>query len=206
MNLCLCLSLLIACVLCLTSVASHGDDFHEKLLFRALEDGSLFAEFVFDTISPLSSIKSPFYHLFPKTIGELFIRFNLHEFDLTLSRGYWFNHLYGTFNPNVAPIGAELTAMFYKDNNNSNNNTNSGDNNDDDWLVLQSILSGIYCSSINEIESQISNPNINYRETDDTFTKDLNFSYYYGILPRENICTENLTPWSKLLPCRRHVV
>ena len=24
----------------------------------------------------------------------------------------------------------------------------------------------------------------------------------YGILPRENLCTENLTPWKKLLPCK----
>jgi hypothetical protein len=24
----------------------------------------------------------------------------------------------------------------------------------------------------------------------------------YGTLPRENVCTENLTPWLKLLPCR----
>ena len=27
----------------------------------------------------------------------------------------------------------------------------------------------------------------------------------YGSLPHENVCTENLTPWIKLLPCKSYV-
>ena len=33
--------------------------------------------------------------------------------------------------------------------------------------------------------------------------KGILFSVFrYGLLPRENMCTENLTPWKKLLPCK----
>ena len=28
-----------------------------------------------------------------------------------------------------------------------------------------------------------------------------NGSVFYGALPHESVCTENLTPWKKLLPC-----
>ena len=28
----------------------------------------------------------------------------------------------------------------------------------------------------------------------------------YGSLPREAVCTENLTPWIKLLPCQAKVI
>ncbi|CAB4321557.1 unnamed protein product [Prunus armeniaca] len=57
-------------------------------------------------------------------------------------------------------------------------------------------LSGLFCASINFLESSTSYlaPEWGYRPTPG--------SLRYGTLPREAVCSENLTPWLKLLPCR----
>ncbi|XP_025207034.1 GPI transamidase component PIG-T isoform X2 [Melanaphis sacchari] len=42
---------------------------------------------------------------------------------------------------------------------------------------------------------------ISARFHNDTQDVDKHWVYRYSNLPRENVCTENLTPWKKLLPC-----
>jgi len=57
------------------------------------------------------------------------------------------------------------------------------------WYGLTNALSGLLCTSLNFINSANS-----YESSSDRW-------YRYANLPRENVCTENLTPWKKLLPC-----
>eukprot|EP01084_Bolivina_argentea_P055973 102513_1 len=172
------------------------DQFHERLLLHPLPDRSLLVELKFDVITRYSDLKNMFYDLFPKSIGELFISLPLWEFDLCLTHGRWDYSKWGLLdNINVAPLGSELTGVFY--NNKSNN----------DWLIFEEILTGLYCASINEINIQIIN-NTKYQFIPSELlwlNKISNYKwlYYYGILPKENICSENLTPFIKLLPCRK---
>lgn len=42
--------------------------------------------------------------------------------------------------------------------------------------------------------SEGQDPALSPSDTDDYFLR-------YAVLPREVVCTENLTPWKKLLPC-----
>eukprot|EP00835_Amoeboradix_gromovi_P001767 NODE_88_length_21932_cov_0.317867.p5 type:complete len:374 gc:universal NODE_88_length_21932_cov_0.317867:1698-577(-) len=51
-----------------------------------------------------------------------------------------------------------------------------------------SILSGLFCASLNSIESV-----------------SLFKGFYHGKLPQETVCTENLTPFLKLLPCNNRM-
>ncbi|RVW54906.1 GPI transamidase component PIG-T [Vitis vinifera] len=55
---------------------------------------------------------------------------------------------------------------------------------------------GLFCASINFLESSTA-----YSAPDWGF-QPFSGSLRYGSLPREAVCTENLTPWLKLLPCR----
>jgi GPI-anchor transamidase subunit T len=64
------------------------------------------------------------------------------------------------------------------------------------WKNLTHTLSGLFCASINFLESStsFSAPQWGFKVTEGNLR--------YGALPREAVCTENLTPWLKLLPCR----
>ncbi|XP_046758899.1 GPI transamidase component PIG-T isoform X1 [Gallus gallus] len=69
------------------------------------------------------------------------------------------------------------------------------------WKELSNILSGIFCASLNFIDSTNTvTPTASFKPlgvangTDHRLLR-------YAVLPREVVCTENLTPWKKLLPC-----
>lgn len=90
----------------------------------------------------------------------------------------------------------------------------------ENWQKLTSFLSGQFCASINLIkptetirpkaafrpflsrdgQSQSIFANFN-RSSEGTSAQEKEFGFM-AALPQEAICTENLTPWTKLLPCR----
>jgi len=73
------------------------------------------------------------------------------------------------------------------------------------WMDLINVLSGSFCASLNFMDGKTTIiPKFGFRPRGiTTTTYDRWFSTYvrYAILPREIVCTENLTPWKKLLPC-----
>lgn len=93
---------------------------------------------------------------------------------------------------NAAP-GAELWAWFKSD-------TKDVDKN---WKEFASALSGLICASLNFMDSSNSvTSDYSFRPQGVVSEQIVNSSYLrYSALPREIVCTENLTPWKKLLPC-----
>lgn len=87
---------------------------------------------------------------------------------------------------NDKPPGVELWALFDLPNIEI----------DITWKSLTHALSGLFCASINFLESST----VYSAPTWGFFVNSSNLRY--GALPREAVCTENLTPWLKLLPCR----
>lgn len=72
------------------------------------------------------------------------------------------------------------------------------------WHSLTNTLSGLFCASLNFIDETLTTqPALSFGPDDDATksTSQLRFGY----LPHENVCTENLTPWIKLLPCKAKV-
>ena len=71
------------------------------------------------------------------------------------------------------------------------------------WKDITSELSGQFCASINFIDNSATvQPKYSFRPEgviDSNYLK--NSSVFYGALPHESVCTENLTPFKKLLPC-----
>lgn len=110
--------------------------------------------------------------------------------ELSFTQGRWNYERWGGFDPisssNAKPPGVELWADFDV----------PQDQVDGSWKNLTHALSGLFCASINFLEhsTSYSAPQWSFR----SFSGKLR----YGTLPREAVCTENLTPWLKLLPCR----
>lgn len=199
-------SRLVRCVawLVLWCVAVKGDNkFTEELLLRPLASGHLHSHFEFTTTwsSPEISeavhnyrdFEFAHYDLFPRALGEVVERYHVRELHLSLTQGLWRHRKWGY--PVVdAPPGAQLWVWFNP----------TTDDLDQTWRDLVNALSGLICASLNFIDSTNTvSPELSYRPqgvADDWYAG--NSSYMrYAALPRENVCTENLTPWKKLLPC-----
>lgn len=133
--------------------------------------------------------------------------------ELSFTQGRWDYEQWGGFDPlssaNAKPPGVELWALFDV----------PLDQIDATWRNLTHALSGLFCASINFLESSATyaSPYWSFRPNlvndDDKIhdaehiitvdkTKGPSSRLRYGALPREAVCTENLTPWLKLLPCR----
>lgn len=110
--------------------------------------------------------------------------------ELSFTQGRWNYDSWGGFDPiatsNAKPPGVELWAVFDV----------PPDQVDASWKNLTHTLSGLFCASINFLESSTT-----YTAPDWSF-RSISGNLRYGLLPREAVCTENLTPWLKLLPCR----
>lgn len=72
------------------------------------------------------------------------------------------------------------------------------------WLTLTNALSGLFCASLNFIDStRTTRPVMSFQPSGDHPNSTLsNLHLLHGTLPREVVCTENLTPFLKLLPCK----
>ena len=72
------------------------------------------------------------------------------------------------------------------------------------WLILTNALSGLFCASLNFIDStRTTRPVMSFRpEGQHRDAEANNMHLLHGVLPREVVCTENLTPFLKLLPCK----
>ncbi|XVE78106.1 hypothetical protein DITRI_Ditri13aG0117300 [Diplodiscus trichospermus] len=98
--------------------------------------------------------------------------------------------LWGGFDPipssSAIPPGVEFWAVFNVPQHQI----------DASWKNLTHTLSGLFCASINFLESTTT-----YSAPEWSFPP-ASANLRYGILVRKAICTENLTPLLKLLPCR----
>ena len=71
------------------------------------------------------------------------------------------------------------------------------------WATLTQSLSGLFCASINFVDStRTTKPTISFSPAGDHDGSDNDLHFLHGVLPGEVVCTENLTPFLKLLPCK----
>ena len=73
------------------------------------------------------------------------------------------------------------------------------------WMDLINVLSGSFCASLNFMDGKATViPKFGFRPrgiTTRSYDRWFSMHVRYASLPREIVCTENLTPWKKLLPC-----
>lgn len=70
------------------------------------------------------------------------------------------------------------------------------------WITLTQSLSGLFCASMNFVDStRTTRPVVSFDPAGD-HSPASNLHLLHGTLPGEVVCTENLTPFLKLLPCK----
>ncbi|XP_066243766.1 GPI transamidase component PIG-T isoform X1 [Saccopteryx leptura] len=168
------------------------DSLREELVITPLPSGDVAATFQFRTRwdSDLQQEEVSHYRLFPKALGQLISKYSLRELHLSLTQGFWRTRYWGP--PFLqAPSGAELWVWFQ----------DTVTDVDESWKELSNVLSGIFCASLNFIDSTNTvTPTASFKPLGLANGTD-HFFLRYAVLPREVVCTENLTPWKKLLPC-----
>uniref|UniRef100_A0A8C2HPG1 Phosphatidylinositol glycan anchor biosynthesis, class T n=1 Tax=Cyprinus carpio TaxID=7962 RepID=A0A8C2HPG1_CYPCA len=176
------------------TAAAARDEFQEELVIRPLHSGDIYASFQFRTLWDTDFLqegqKVSHYRLFPKSLGQVLSKFSVRELHISFTQGFWRTMQWGQpFIP--SPPGAELWVWFH----------DTVSDVDGNWKELTNVLSGIFCASLNFIDlTNTVQPSASFKPlglgnaTDHRFLR-------YATLPREIVCTENLTPWKKLLPC-----
>jgi len=174
------------------------ESFYEEMLIRVLPDGKLMTHFQFTTRWDVDKTQqSAFNHfnLFPKSLGNVIRKFHVDELHLSFTQGRWIFSQWG-YPVNAAPAGVELWTWF-----------EDGYDANSLWKGLASTLSGLFCATLDQMGvTNTINPQLSFTHEGDSYfgraTNNSETSLRYSSLAHEAVCTENLTPWMKLLPCR----
>ncbi|KAF3925780.1 hypothetical protein ABW20_dc0101385 [Dactylellina cionopaga] len=197
-------SLLLSRLLAITTLLlclignTYADTYDENLLLQPLSGQFLLASFNFRSHGPIQSFNKQMFQLFPKSLGQILQYTNTRELHLRFALGRWDSELWGAQpgdGQNAGGTGVELWAWVEAE---------------DDieaearWTSLNNALSGLFCASLNFIDStRTIRPVMSFSPTGDYPTTNTSRLFLlHGTLPKEPVCTENLTPFLKLLPCK----
>ena len=185
------------------------ETFEEDLLLRPLPDGNILTHFSLRTTWAAHSAQH--YGMFPKVIGEMMDAYGVGEVHVTFGRGQWVGQRWGSA-PVAAPQGVELWAWFADGLGLGAGSVRPRGPSElqQAWRGLTNALAGMMGASLNTLaaETQHVHPKRSVRPRSGLLRalwgEDSPESHVFlGSLPREVACTENLTPWGKLLPCRQ---
>ncbi|OBT74721.1 hypothetical protein VF21_06658 [Pseudogymnoascus sp. 05NY08] len=184
----------------LTSLISpvQASEYHEQLLLRPLPPSSVLASFNFRANTTAEAFEQQNFRYFPRSLGQILQHANTRELHLRFSLGRWDAESWGARpwgGEREGGTGVELWAWVEADND---------EEADGRWLTLTNALSGLFCASLNFIDStRTTRPVMSFEPRGDHSEASLqNLHLLHGTLPREVVCTENLTPFLKLLPCK----
>lgn len=205
----------------LSSPFNPTESLSETLLLKPLADGRVLSSFTFSLASTSSSTSN--FRLLPRTLLQPIQHFDVSEVHLSLNSGRW---RYNSWGPPVASFkyrnsyddqaqqhrsgmrgekrikvgeesvgpGAEIWARF--DEGVNDEEVRKG------WKGLTSALAGLFCASLDAIdERQTVQPHYAYSSPHPAGS-DKTLQTIHAFVPTENVCTENLTPFLKLLPCK----
>ncbi|EJD37488.1 Gpi16 subunit, GPI transamidase component [Auricularia subglabra TFB-10046 SS5] len=174
-------------------VVAAAERFDERLELESLPDGKVLAHFSFQTtLDPTSSNDHPqHYTLFPLGLGQILQQHGASELHLSLNAGQWDYDVWRAPPlPGVAS-GAELWSWLRASNTSET---------DERWNGLRNALAGVFCASLGSLDSQRTTvPDLSFRPS--VPLKGAH-ELRHATLPSEHVCTENLTPFVKLLPCK----
>jgi len=166
----------------ITESARPVERFSESLMLRRLDEHSLGLRFEFVSRKAEEEEEEDIHNhpqqfeTFPKLIGQVVTR-NVSDLRLVMTRGKW-KWKSETLWPGIeagAP-GVEVWAKLRDP--------------EHDWTRLVRALAGMTCASLDVLQKPS-----NYGKMEDN-------NIVFASMPSETVCTENISPWLKLLPCR----
>lgn len=184
-----------------SATASAANSYNEHLHLKPLPNGALYAGFNFTASTPLSAYDAQHFRFFPRSLGQILQFTHTSELHLRFALGRWDEESWGSRPRNgrrEGGTGVELWAWLEGD---------SQAEAEERWSGLVNSLSGLFCASLNFIDqSKTIRPILSFEPEGDIYQgkrgKDDSTWLMHGMLPHEVVCTENLTPFLKLLPCK----
>ncbi|PVI02854.1 GPI transamidase component GPI16 precursor [Periconia macrospinosa] len=171
-------------------------DYHERLILRPLPQSTLLASFNFRSNESSIAFEQQNFRYFPRSLGQILQHAHTKELHLRFSVGRWDAESWGQrpwHGAREGGNGVELWAWIEADN-------------DDEaftrWQTLVNSLSGLFCASLNFIDATRTIRPVMAFEPEGDHRNASNLHLLHGTLPHEVVCTENLTPFLKLLPCK----
>ncbi|KAH6911862.1 GPI transamidase component GPI16 [Coprinopsis sp. MPI-PUGE-AT-0042] len=199
-----------------------NERFNEELTLKPLVDGKVSASFQFVTELSGAKLRDPATpnttHSTPLSLGQILRTYSVSELHLTLNAGKWDYDHWG-LPAHEADGDVATGGMFWAW------IGEGGDMSiDEKWKGLRNALAGLFCSSLgrmDEIRTTSPSPPILASYNSSSISQDTPSSLpqpfaphshslptrwthhlRHATLPSENVCTENLTPFLKLLPCK----
>ncbi|KAB2571227.1 GPI transamidase component GPI16 [Lasiodiplodia theobromae] len=189
---------LLSLLLLSSNVNADAADYHERLLLRPLPQNQLLASFNFRSNASASSFEHQNFRYFPRSLGQILQHAHTKELHLRFSLGRWDAEQWGARPWNGAREGGTGVELWAWVDAETEEQANAR------WLTLANALSGLFCASVNFIDATKtirpvkSFPPERYPPAESLE----NLHLLHGTLPHEVVCTENLTPFLKLLPCK----
>ncbi|KAI5965987.1 GPI16 [Candida theae] len=194
---------------CIYSVIG-GASYSESLTLQPLPRNKLLSTFDFkvksaqfdssyhEDANSAQYLKESHYTVFPSALGPIIESTNTRELSLRFTQGWWDAHSWGNLPYDgwfSGGTGVEVVALIEAPNVSVAR---------EHWSKLTKTLSGFFCASLNFIDNDITTfPKyaVSGANTGNYRPEVGNKLYLLrAALPSEPICTENLTPFLKLLP------
>ncbi|KAK7468558.1 Subunit of the glycosylphosphatidylinositol transamidase complex-like protein [Stygiomarasmius scandens] len=185
---------------------SPHEQFDEELVVKSFQDGRVASTFTFKTLLTDASPRDPrtlaleddepqHYTLFPLTLGQLLRQYAITELHLTLNAGKWKYDSWGYPEAAGVGTGAELYAWLAD---------GAPSSIDERWQGLRNALAGLFCASLGSLDEQrTTSPHLSFPPEGLLPDWDgLQHEIRHASHASEHVCTENLTPFLKLLPCK----
>ncbi|KAG6836173.1 hypothetical protein H0H93_010654 [Arthromyces matolae] len=183
------------------------EPFDEHLTLESLRDGKVFSKFSFTTllkgVSPRDprslgnediAYKDQHYTVFPLALGQILREYAVTELHLSLNAGKWNYDRWGQPEESGVGTGAELWTWMGEGGQSSI---------DERWNGLRNALAGLFCASLGSLnEQRTTSPALSFVPEGQLPDWGIPHQIRHASLPSENVCTENLTPFLKLLPCK----
>lgn len=168
------------------------DEYYEDLYIKPLQDGKLFTQFQFRTLyrKDFKSLRwENKLQIFPLSLADLVSATDLNKLHFSLTKGNW-NYRNWGYSSRSSPPGSQIRVEFSRHN----------ESQDRSWKRLINSLAGKFCASLSSADTKTL---VASKLAFNSLYKSPNSSNHviYANLPEETFCTENLTPWKKLLPC-----
>lgn len=175
--------------------AAEDHSYRENLHLSPLAHGALYAGFNFTATTPLSAYTRQHFRFFPRSLAQILQFTHVDELHLRFTAGRWDAESWGSrprHGNREGGTGVELWAWIEE---------KDGDA-EERWRELVNSLSGLFCASLNFIDGTKTVRPILAFEREGTERERRGLKLMHGMLPHEVVCTENLTPFLKLLPCK----
>lgn len=174
-----------------------ASDYFERLTLTPLPLGSLLASFDFRSNETLTDYEAQNFRYFPRSLGQALRHADTQELHLRFTTGRWDPETWGARpwdGTKEGGTGVELWAWI---------DARSEAEAFEKWTTLTQSLSGLFCASLNFIDStRTTKPALSFQASGTSQNPRQNLHLLHGVLPGEVVCTENLTPFLKLLPCK----